>query len=167
MGSRPKENSGFLAVPPYWFRRRLLPRTIHARRRLPLRGAMNHKVGIWIDHKRAVIVSASVEGVVTKTVDSEVGSHPRYSGPQDAGGEKRYEARHGQHLDQYYDEVISQVGQPEAFLIFGPGEAKLELKERLSRSKALSDRVVDIETTDKLTDPQIVAKVKEHFGIDR
>jgi hypothetical protein len=72
-----------------------------------------------------------------------------------------------QHLDRYYDEVISQVGQPEAILIFGPGEAKLQLKERLSRSKALSEHIVGIETTDKLTDPQIVAKVKEHYGIDR
>jgi hypothetical protein len=34
-------------------------------------------------------------------------------------------------------------------------------------SKALSGRIVGIETTDKLTDPQIVAKVKEHYGIDR
>jgi hypothetical protein len=32
-------------------------------------------------------------------------------------------------------------------------------------SKALSGRIVGIETTDKLTDPQIVAKVKEHYGI--
>jgi stalled ribosome rescue protein Dom34 len=80
---------------------------------------------------------------------------------------KKYEERHNQHLEQYYDDVISQLGQPEAILIFGPGEAKLELRERLSRSKALSDRTVDIETADKLTDPQIVARVKEHFLIDR
>ena len=38
-----------------------------------------------------------------------------------------------------------------------PREAKLELKERLSRFKAVAD---EIETTDKLPDPQIVAKVK-------
>jgi hypothetical protein len=128
---------------------------------------MNHNVGIWIDHKRAVIVSASADRVSAKTLESDVGSHPRYSGPQDAGGEKKYEARHGQHLDKFYDEIIAQLGEPEALLIFGPGEAKLELKARLRRSKALTERIVEIETTDQLTDPQIVAKVKEHFGIDR
>jgi hypothetical protein len=127
---------------------------------------MNHKVGIWIDHKKAVVVSASASGVTAKTLESEVGPHTRYSGPQDGGGEKKYEDRHGQHLDRYYDEVITQLGQPEAVLIFGPGEAKLQLKERLSRS-TLSDRIIGIETTDKLTDPQIIAKVKEHYGIDR
>jgi hypothetical protein len=128
---------------------------------------MNHKVGIWIDHKKAVIVSASANRITAETLESDVGSHARYSGPQDGGGEKQYEERYSQHLDRYYDKVISHLGQPEALLIFGPGEAKLQLKERLSSSNALAGRLVGIETTDKLTDPQIVAKVKEHYGIDR
>ena len=136
---------------------------------------MNHKVGIWIDHKKAVIVSTSADRVTAKTLESEVGPHARYSGragyptpdgPQDGRGEKKYEERYAQHLDRYYDEVISQLGQPEALLIFGPGEAKLELKERLSHSKTLSEQIIKTETADKLTDPQIVAKVKEHYGID-
>ena len=67
---------------------------------------MNHKVGIWIDHKKAVIVSASADRVSAKTLESAVGPHARYSGPQDAGAEKKYEERHGQQLDRYYDEVI-------------------------------------------------------------
>jgi hypothetical protein len=139
---------------------------------------MNEKVGIWIDHRKAVIVSASADRATAKTLESKVGPHSRYSGragssrpvgegPQDEGGEKKYEERHRQHLDQYYDEVINQLGQPEALLILGPGEAKLQLKEHLSHCKALSECLVEIETTDKLTDSQIVAKVKEHYGIAR
>ena len=128
---------------------------------------MNDNVGIWIDHKRAVIVSASTGRVTTEIVESDVGAHPRYSGQHDGGGEKKYEERHGQHLDQYYDEVIRHLTAPDRLLILGPGEAKLELKERLGRAKAYAERTIDIETTDKMTDPQIVAKVKAHFGIDR
>jgi hypothetical protein len=136
-----------------------------------------NNVGIWIDHGKAVIVSASSDRVTVNTLESTVGPHSRYSGraggtmpeggPQDEGGEKRYEERYRHHLERYYDEVISHLGQPEALLILGPGEAKLQLKERLNHSKALSKCIVGIETTDKLTDPQIVAKVKEHYGIDR
>ena len=81
---------------------------------------MNHKVGIWIDHKKAVIVSASADRVAAEILESNVGSHARYSGPQDGGGEKQYEERYSQHLDRYYDKVISHLGQPEALLIFGP-----------------------------------------------
>ena len=61
--------------------------------------------------------------------------------------------------------MLSQMGQPEALLIFGPGEAKLQLRERVSNSKVLSELAVEIESTDKLTDPEIVAHVKKHYGI--
>jgi hypothetical protein len=111
--------------------------------------------------------SASTSQVTTKILESGVGAHPRYSGQEGGRGEKKYEQRRSEQLDRYYDDIISQLGLAEALLIFGPGEAKLELKERLSRSKALSECTVDIETADRLTEPQIVAKVKEHFGIVR
>jgi hypothetical protein len=126
---------------------------------------MSHDVGVWIDHKKAVIVFIAAGHVTTRTLASDVGPHPHYSGSQEGGGEKKYEERHNQRLDQYYDDVISQIGQPDRLLLFGPGEAKLQLKGRLSRSLTSSERIVAVESTDKLTDPQIVAKVKEHYGV--
>lgn len=126
---------------------------------------MSHTVGVWIDHTRAVIVSASEAAVTTTTVESEVVAHPRYSGQQDGGGEKKYEERHRQSLVRYYDDVIGRLGQPQALLVFGPGEAKLELKDRLDRANPRLARAVEIETADKLTDAQIVAEVKAHFQI--
>jgi hypothetical protein len=122
-------------------------------------------VGVWIDHKKAVIVSASEDHVTTKTLESDVGPHPHFGGQEDGGGEKKYEERRRQSLERYFDEVVTHLGQPEALLIFGPGEAKLELKERLGRSGTLPQPVVEIETADRLSDPQIVARVKERFGI--
>lgn len=119
--------------------------------------------GIWIDHKRAVIVTAAGEHVVSETVDSDLAAHPHYAGQQDGGGEKKYEARHNQQLDRYYDAVISRVAQPDGLIVFGPGEAKLELEKRI-RSQAHVGYAIEVETTDKLTDPQIVARVTEHFA---
>ena len=128
---------------------------------------MSYDVGVWIDHKKAVIVCIAAGHVTTRTLDSDVGPHPHYSGSQESGGEKKYEERHTRRLDQYYDEVIRQIGQPDALLLFGPGEAKLQLKDTLDRSHTSSERVVAVESTDKLTDPQIVAKVKEYYRIAR
>ena len=126
---------------------------------------MNLTVGVWIDHKKAVIVSASEGRVTTRTLESDVAAHPHFGGQQDGGGEKKYEERYRDRLERYYDEVIDHIGMPEALLIFGPGEAKRELRARLGRSVAPSQPVVEIETADKLTEPQIVARVKEHFDI--
>jgi len=39
------------------------------------------------------------------------------------------------HLANYYDEVIACIGDAETILIFGPGEAKGELKKRMERDK--------------------------------
>jgi hypothetical protein len=128
---------------------------------------MNEQVGIWIDHERAILVFASEGGIRTKTVDSHVAGHPHYAGQQDGGGEKKYEARHGQHLDRFYDEVIRELADSDQLWIFGPGEAKFGLKARLNRSTPQAARIVRVETADKLTNPQIVAKVKAHFGIAR
>ena len=128
---------------------------------------MSHDVGVWIDHQRAVIVRASAKGITTETMDSEVGVHPRFGGELVGGGEKKYEERHGQNLDRYFDAVIDQLAGPDRLLIFGPGEAKGELERRFRHSKVHAGCVVDVETADKLTESQIVAKVKGHFGIER
>ena len=128
---------------------------------------LGSEVGIWIDHKKAVIVSIAAGHVTTRTLESDVGPHAHFSGSQEGGGEKKYEERHSHELDRFYDAVIRELVAPDALLLFGPGEAKLQLKERLGRSNALSKSIVAVESSDKLTDPQIVAKVKEHYRIAR
>ena len=55
------------------------------------RGVMNNKVGVWIDHKKAVVVSASEGHVSARTLESDVDAHPHCGGQQDSGGEKKYE----------------------------------------------------------------------------
>jgi hypothetical protein len=65
------------------------------------------------------------------------------------------------HLDKYYDEVILHLRDAEVILIFGPGEAKGELIKRIERDK-LSGRIAGVETADKMTVPQIAAKVRKY-----
>ena len=68
---------------------------------------MSHEIGIWLDHKKAVIVSATAGQVaVVKTVAADVDPHPHFAGSHEGGGEKKYEERHSQALDRYYDDVI-------------------------------------------------------------
>ncbi len=58
--------------------------------------------------------------------------------------------------------MIACLRGAESILIFGPGEAKGELKVRLEKNK-LDGRIAAIKTADKMTDRQISAKVREYF----
>ena len=77
--------------------------------------------------------------------------------------EDQRDRKHATELDQYYDDVIAQLKDATSILIFGPGEAKGEFKKRLEH-KGADERIVGVETTDKMTDNQIAAKVREHYA---
>jgi stalled ribosome rescue protein Dom34 len=117
---------------------------------------------LWIDHRKAVIVIVADEGEETRVIESNVEKHVRFSGGGQREPEDSRERRVEGDLGKYYDEVIASMRGVEAILIFGPGEAKGELEKRLRQDKS-QDRIVAIETVDKMTDRQIAAKVRQRF----
>ena len=124
---------------------------------------MTARAGLWIDHRKAVIVMVSDEGEETRIIESNVERHVRYSGGAQREPEDLRERRFGAELGKFYDEVIAYIRDVEAILVFGPGEAKGELKTRLERDNR-GDRIIAIETVDKMTDRQIAARVRQRFS---
>ena len=122
---------------------------------------MQTTAGLWIDHKKAVIVFVKGKEEEIKLISSNIEKHHRQSGVAMPSDDVRQRELTG-HLNIYYDEVVSCLRDAESILIFGPGEAKGELKKRLEKDN-LGGHIVGIEPADQMTDPQIVAKVKEHF----
>jgi hypothetical protein len=125
---------------------------------------MKREVGLWLDHRKAVIVIVTDEGEETKIIESNMEKHVRFSsGSSESGqGEDVRDRQFKNHLNRYYDEVIACIGDAKSIQIFGPGEAKGELEKRLE-SEGLKGRIVSIETVDKMTDRQIAVKVRDHF----
>ena len=128
---------------------------------------MNKNAGLWIDHREAIIVFAATNADTheeTIKMQSDMEKNSRHSGRAASEGvaEDQRDRQYATHLDQYYDEVITQLHDATSILIFGPGEAKGEFKKRLEH-KRMGERIVGVETTDKMTDNQIAAKVREHY----
>lgn len=126
---------------------------------------MTRKVGIWIDHRDAYIVSIGDAGEETQRVESGMEKHVRFSGHSTMAkgpGENQRDRQFAAHLGKYYDEVATRIRDADAILIFGPGEAKGELQKRLA-GKGLGERIIGVETIDKVTDPRFVAKVRKIF----
>src|ERR1700687_3376840 len=126
---------------------------------------MKRQTGLWIDHRETLIVFVGDDGEETKRIESGVEKHVRFSGgnrPEDGSADDQQDRQFAAHLNNYYDEVISQIASAESILLFGPGEAKGELEKRLV-AKGLGGRIVGVETVDKMTAPQIAAKVRQRF----
>ena len=126
---------------------------------------MNKQAGLWIDHRKAVVVIVTDEGEEMKKITSGMEKHVRFAGgaaSEDGSSEDVRDRQFGNHLNNYYDQVIAIIRDADSIQIFGPGEAKGELEERLEHER-LKAHILAIETVDKMTDHQIVAKVRERF----
>ena len=132
---------------------------------------METTVGLWIDHRKAIIVAVTDKGEETKLIISKVEKQPgRFAGvrsttsyeSQQVRADDSRERKFTGHLNIYYDAVIACIRDAESILIFGPGEAKGELQKRIKKTN-LGGRIVGIETVDKMTDRQIELKVRQYF----
>lgn len=122
-----------------------------------------NEMGLWIDHRKAVIAFASGDGEEIKQIESDMEKHVRFSGgAADLTEEDMRDRRFTNQLNKYYDAVIACIRDADSILIFGPGEAKGELQKRLEEL-SLGGHIVGIETADKMTDRQVAAKVRQHF----
>lgn len=126
---------------------------------------MTKQVGLWVDHRKAVIVSITDKGEEVKEIDSHMEKHVRFGGgaAERGEGEDVRDREFGNHLNNYYDGIVALIKDAETVEIFGPGEAKGELEKRL-KDKGYRGRILAVETVDKMTDRQIAAKVREHFS---
>ena len=130
------------------------------------------KAGVWIDHQQAIVVLVTGAGQEIKKLRSELGKSGQTAGgvmskkpytKNDFVAEDRREQKLVEQRKKFYDEVLASLQGAESILILGPGEAKLEFNKRI-QSRKLRVGNVALETTDKLTDRQVAAKVAGHFA---
>lgn len=132
---------------------------------------MLKQVGMWIDHRKAVIVFLMNGEERLKVIESNMEKHIRPSGgsrskspygPQDVMKEDGRERKYRLHLSRWYDSVAEMLQDAEELFVFGPGEAKMEFKKHVEETP-LAGKITGVETVDKMTDPQVAAKVRKHF----
>ena len=136
-------------------------------------GGLKVEAGLWVDHREALIVVLSKTGEEIKRIQSNAEKQLRRTGEPSVGrfeyqevpaDDSRQRAYSG-YLARYYDEIVGYLRRAGAILIFGPGEAKGELKKRFEK-ECPGAHIVTVETTDKMSESQIVAHIHHHFELD-
>ena len=132
---------------------------------------MATKAGVWINHKQAIVVLITDAGQEIKKFQSVLEQPARPASgsrsknkytPNDFIAEDRRERKLVGGRTKVYDDVLACIRGADALLILGPGEAKGEFSKHI-KNKKLRGVTVELETTDKLTERQLAAKVSEHF----
>jgi hypothetical protein len=132
------------------------------------------KIGIWIDHKEAILVSIEGGQTTVERIESDAESHFRPSGglkvagtsvAQSVSKEQKADERRKHQFHKFYQMVIKQAGKFDTIFIFGPGGAKLELSKEIEKIKSRKGKIAAVEASDRLTENQIVAKVKSFFSV--
>ena len=127
---------------------------------------MNPNIGLWIDHQRAAIIIASSGQEDVREIlrhgnptmeNAPLGATFWFAPTTSWAGIKQEWNR-----DRFYNRIIASVHVADSLLIFGPDEAKAELRQRLECSKS-KPRHIDIETASVMSPREIMSKVRSHF----
>jgi hypothetical protein len=136
---------------------------------------MQKQVGLWIDHRKAVIVTIQNKVEATQVIDSNMEKHVRFSNstpthdPSNSQGSTAEDVRDrqfGNHLEKFYELIASTIHDADLIWIFGPGEAKVEL-EHYMKNHSFCGKITNVEPADKLTDKQVASKVRLYFKENR
>ena len=120
----------------------------------------NKKAGIWLDHATANIFDPNEEGP-----HQAVSSRFTVQAKEEAMS-KNENLMHNkeQHLQEaYYKKIGAEILKYDHVLLFGPTSAKTELHNLLNKDLHFKDIKIDVESADKMTEPEKRAFVRSHF----
>lgn len=111
------------------------------------------QIVVWLDHREAILLSFNDAHLLhEEELFSDVAPHTHGGG----WSQRRIETHRHAILDHFYEEIIQNLTGADEILIYGPGQAKHELHQHISHNKALNQRVLDLITTDKLNEQELI-----------
>lgn len=152
--------------------------TAPAEARAPVDHASPEERGalVWIDAREAIVVRWAEGASSLARLASDVPAHRKSTrhvrhGPAMRGGsaiapEPAVEPHRLEHLDRYIQEVAEQLAMDEDILVLGHGSVHEQLVTRLREIDSHSgrERQISVRRADRLTEPQLVAELRERLG---
>jgi len=132
------------------------------------------KTGIWIDQQDAYIIRLEEnKEPLIQHIRSEVESRVRIKGEEKVSArfgntfvddQEKKQRRQQHERNRYFEEIIDFVGNDDYIFLYGPGKGKEELNNAFEKAHGIKARVIYLETTDRLTEKQRMARVLNYFN---
>jgi len=120
------------------------------------------KTGICMDHARARLMAISDDAIELTTIESAFTKDVKL----DSLDKGETTMHNTQQKDQakYYKEIAAFIRDQNHVLLFGASNAKSELLNLLKEDRAFDKIKIEIQSTDKMTEKQEFAFVKDYFS---
>ena len=122
------------------------------------------KLGIWMDHASAHLMEFTTDTSETKEVGAKFTDEA--VNPDLSKGESLMHNKERHEESAYYKELGKEVAGYDDVLLFGPTDAKVELFNLLRADSHFEKIKIEVKQTDKMTDNQQHAFVKDYFGVN-
>jgi hypothetical protein len=120
------------------------------------------KLGIWMDHAHAYLTEFSPHPIKIPNIVSEFKYVDKKSALNKSESLMHNQEQHEQ--AEYYKKLSDVIKNYGHILLFGPTDAKTELFNILRKDYLFETITIDVKTTDKMTDHEQQAFIKEHFS---
>jgi len=118
-------------------------------------------LGIWMDHSTANIIEFSSDSIEIKTIESEFTHEEKEQTLSKSEKTMHNKEQHEQ--SEYYKKLGEVIINYDDVILFGPTDAKVELSNYLKTNNRFANIKIEIEKTDKMTENQQQAFVREYF----
>ncbi len=119
-------------------------------------------LGIWMDHSNAHLMEFTTEPITTNIISSKFTHEEKEHSLGKSENLMHNKERHQQ--SEYYKKLGNAIKNYEDVVIFGPTDAKLELLNVLRADHNFEKIKLEIRQTDKMTQNQQHAFVRDHFS---
>lgn len=136
---------------------------------------LNKKTGLWLDHSQAHFVDISKGPAIIETTFAEPRQHEHFAGEAGNGTKlgptlatnNEYTEHNIKRevMNEYYKILADRLKDYDDIYLFGPTSAKDELYNILKADKHFAGKTIRVEPSDKLTENQMIAKVKHFFNV--
>ena len=113
---------------------------------------------IWLDHKRAQVVSFGRDSSESATVQHDGGERHLHHRRGSIG------SGHAAEDPKYYEKILVAVADAQELLVTGPANAKLEFVKHIhKRHPVLVERLVGVETLDHPSEGELLKFARAYF----
>ncbi|MEI6265364.1 MAG: hypothetical protein WCP74_09660 [Sphingobacteriia bacterium] len=122
---------------------------------------INHKLGIFMDHASALFIKFPIDETTNHTLFSSFTKTAKHDSLEKSEQLTHNKEQHQQ--NEFYQKIGNEIKQYDKVMLFGPTNAKKELLNVLKKSHLFASIDIQIEETDRMTENQKMAFVKNYF----